>query len=254
MKTIIVDQPLATLIAYGIEKDLPDDFSSLIGYVDYIGNKVDMLLIASGNNKPDFDSLPQYTKEEYLHYIDIKNLPKYETLPINKFVGIAKIEKGNIIDVMVLPTHQKLPSSVKPHNTFFEFDPTSNQVIFKALAEFEMKKKNEQKELRANLQRRIEEKKELEKELLNKEIKIEQLKEATQLNETAPPLQETEPNPSNSNQKEQTESDVNIGAIIGVIIAIVVIVALIVIGGGNIILSIGMICFLIVTILGYFRS
>ena len=254
MKTIIVDQPLATLIAYGAERDLPNEFSSLIAYVDYLGNRVEMLLIASSNNKPDFDTLPQEIKEEYLHYKDIKNLPEYETLPINKFIGIAKIEKGNIMDVMTLPTPQKLPSSVKPHNTFFEFEPSSNQVIFQALTEFEMKKKNEEEEIRVELQRRIEEKKKLEKELLNKEKEIEQLKEATQLNETTSSLQEKEPIPLNINENNQTKSDINIGAIIGVIIAIAVIVFLIVIGGGNIILSIGMICFLFVTILGYFRK
>lgn len=157
MKTIIVVQPLATLIAYGVKKDLPIEYSSLIGYVDYIGNKVDMILIASSNTKPDFVSLSQDIKEEYLHYKDIKNLPDYEKLPINKFIGIAKIEKDNIMDVMTLPTPQKLPGSVKPHTTFFEFEPISNQVIFQALIEFEKKKPYKNEALYSNTNKQIEE-------------------------------------------------------------------------------------------------
>lgn len=247
MKTIIVDQPLATLIAYGIERDLPTIFSSLIGYVDYIGDKVDTLLIASSNNKPVFDTLPLETKEKYLHFNEIKNLPEYVTLPINKFIGIAKIGNGIILDTVVLPTPQKIPSTVKPYNTFFDFEPNSNQVIFHALTELEMKNKKIE-ELQTELQRRIEEKKKLEQDLLNKEIEIAHLKEATGI------IQEDKPTKPNKEQGNHPKTKINVGAVIGIIVAIAVIVLLFVIGGGNLILGFGILLFLCSTIFVYFRS
>ena len=220
MKTIIIDQPQASLITSGIEKDTPSVFSEIFRYLDCIGNEVDFVLIASSETLPPFDSLPIYLKEEYTSYKDIKGLPDYDKLPLGRFVGIAKIEKGRIVDIMAFQTTQKLPNTIKPHNTLFDFDPKSNQVIFQALDEFK-----------------------------TREIKVPLSTSAnTILIEEDEPIQEPKPINKSSNK------DINIGAVIGVIVAIAVIVLLMIIGGGNIIMGIGLVGFMFVLIVGYFRK
>lgn len=271
MKTIIIDQPQASLITSGIEKDTPTVFSEIFRYLDYIGNEVDFVLITSSETLPPFDSLPTYLKEEYTSYKDIKGLPDYDKLPLGRFVGIAKIEKGRIADIVALQTTQKLPTTVKPHNTLFDFDPKSNQVIFQALDEFVNKEKDEALALQANLQKKIQEKKKLQEELKKKEKEIEQLSISEKVNNTLLDsktreiktpistssntilLEEDEPIQEPKPINKIRNKDINIGGIIGVIVAIAVIVLLIIIGGGNIIMGIGLVGFMFVLIVGYFR-
>lgn len=225
MKTIIVEQPLATLIVHGVEQYLPSEFN-------YLLRTEKMVLVAAGFDKPAYNSLPQDIQDKYNRSQELNVLTDYDKLPTKKFIGFIRVNNGHIIDAKTLTTPQKLPSAVKPYNTLFEFDIQTNQTIYRAIAEYDRTLE------RGNKREKYDESSPAVFSSDDKDLKI----------------QKTDSNIADITPKATTDDEAKkIATIIGVIVTIGLLIGLLVIGDGNILMAIGSLVFVFFLVFNYFR-
>lgn len=225
MKTIIVEQPLATLIVHGVEQYLPPVFN-------YLLRTEKIVLVAAGFDKPAFNTLPIDLQDKYNRCQELNVNIDYEKIPTKKIIGYIRVNNGQIIDAKPLTTPQKIPSAVKPYNTLFEFDIQTNQTIFGAISDYESSsEKNHEIEDKKVSNPVVFTTDEKDWEFQNKDISYVGMT----------------PNVTTDNEAKK------IATVLGVIVAIGIIIGLLIIGDGNMLMAIGGLVFVISLVFNYFR-
>ena len=247
MQTIIIDQPLATLIVYGLEENVPPLFKGML-------KSEEEVIVASSSKKPTPGSILPKIKDKYVFYRKAIGLPDYDKLPIYKFVGYVKVNNGKIESSCVLPNPVALPKDVMPYRNMFDFDIDSNRSIKNMLNNPRLLKDDNGDIERAKI--------EWEKVLEEKELAKKPLRPDNRLSygekPTIQPVSELNIQDGLSTTEKNTnvppEDNIKtIAAVIGMIVFLVII-AIIITKDVNIFIYIGAFIWLLFYIIGYFRK
>ena len=247
MQTIIIDQPLATLIVYGLEENVPPLFKDML-------MREEEVIVASSSKKPSPGSILPKIKDKYVFYRKAIGLPDYEKLPINKFVGYVKVSNGKIESSCVLPNPVALPKDVMPYRNMFDFDINSNRSIKSMLnnpclpndnnGDIERAKKEWEKVLELN---------ELEKKPQRPDIRLSYGEKPIIQPVSEQNTQDDFSTPEKKSIVPMEDNSKTIASIIG-IIAFLVIVAIIITKEVNILIFIGAFIWVLFYIISYFRK
>ena len=247
MQTIIIDQPLATLIVYGLEQNVPPLFKDML-------KSEEEVIVASSSKKPTPGSILPKIKDKYVFYRKAIGLPDYDKLPINKFVGYVKVNNGKIESSCVLPNPVALPKDVMPYRNMFDLDINSNRSI-KSMLNNPNPIKNDNGVIESA-------KKEWEKVLEEKELAKKPQRPDIRLSYGERPTIQPNSEPNTQDSISTTEKNTNvppedntktIAAVIGMIVFLVII-AIIITKDVNIFIYIGAFIWLLFYIIGYFRK
>lgn len=245
MQTIIIDQPLATLIVYGLEENVPSIFKDML--------MSEEVIVASTSRRPTPGSILPEIKDKYVFYRKTIGLPDYDKLPINKFVGYAKVNNGKIESSRVLPNPVALPKDVMPYRNMFDFDIDSNRSIKAILNNpCQLKDINGVIEWAKKEWEKVLEEKELARKPQRPDIRL-SYGEKPIIHPASEPHTQDGTSTTNNNSNIPVENNSKtIAAIIGMIVFIVII-TIIITKEINIIIYIGVLIWLLSYIIGYFR-
>ena len=193
MTTIIIEQPLATLIVYGKIQNVPDDFKG------ELLNEENVLVAAglkSYNSKQELDDiLNKYG------ITDTEDLPDLRFLPQVSFIGFARVVNGKIIYAEPMTEPVVLPSYLHISDKVVNY-PISNYNILKFLEDNMYMQEDELQQL-LKLRERLVAKKHHQLEDIDRKIAEKQRKISEIVEKDNKPLNETINDTENAQDQDE---------------------------------------------------